>query len=395
VAVLLTIWIGCARLLEEKNPALAAAIFPAAVDAQIDVAAGSLTNSSGGDLLPVRVRARDALWFAAGDARLHSVLGEVDLRERAEDVAFQHFHNARLLSKTEINALRRSVEREIRARNMKEAVRLLDVLLRRWPDRLGVVASVFPALLTDEAGFEAIESALRGDPPWRVGFFRRMSEEAAVLPLAENLLTELDDGDSSPTAGEINTIVSAYIREKQYSDAYRLFLMTLTESEQELAGYVYNGGFEASSTGKAFDWRVGKQSAAQISIGGTAGMGLPATGATLRFLNKPVKGILLSQYLQLAPGDYTLQVTASASSLEAPKGLRWAIRCVGRNGTVVEIPVEEGEYSNSQRSVNFLVQNENCDLQTLSLESELIAESWRHRYTGLVTFTKVSVESAM
>ena len=115
-------------------------------------------------------------------------------------------------------------------------------------------------------------------------------------------------------------------------------------------------------------------------------------GATVRFLNTPVKNTALQQYIQLPPGSYKISLAASARNLKLPKELFWSIRCVGPAGEIARFNIPEGTYNRQALSLDFSVGPAGCPMQLLKLETAAIAESWRFRYVGTLVMHKLSIE---
>ncbi|TIX68514.1 MAG: hypothetical protein E5V25_13095, partial [Mesorhizobium sp.] len=115
-------------------------------------------------------------------------------------------------------------------------------------------------------------------------------------------------------------------------------------------------------------------------------------GATVRFLNTPVKNTALSQYIELPPGSYKISLVASARNLKLPKELFWSIRCVDPAAEIARFNIPEGTYNRQALSQDFSVGPAACPMQLLRLETAAIAESWRFRYVGTLVMHKLSIE---
>ncbi len=392
MAVLATSSTGLSRFLEDDNAGVALALHPANVDARIKELTASLNGPDRkARLTEIAEGIEDALRFDAGDARLYSLLGEVEFQRDDKDVAYRLFSRARQFSKTEIHALQRTLVHSIEQDRLAEAVNEIDTMLRRWPDRFDAVAPVLPQILSRPEGFQAVRDALAEDAPWRRNIFATLGREPAGIPLAEQLLLDLKDTKVPPQPGEIASIINGYIGQKQYESAYRFFLFTQSGEEAKLAGYVFNGQFAPVRTQKPFDWQFRDQSGVEITFGSRGG-GAQTTGATVRFLNKPVKDVALQQYLQLPPGSYVLTLNASGRSLKLPKELFWSLGCAGSTPPLLKLGVPEGSYEKESLSAGFSIAATGCQMQLLKLNTALIAESWRYRYVGVLTMHDIKIE---
>lgn len=344
------------------------------------------------DLDALLAKAKRALTFDLADARLYSLIGEIKYRQGEKDEAYQLFDQARKLSKTEIHALQRSIGRNIEAGDLPKAVGEIDILLRRWPDQFPAVADGLPTILSKPDGYQAVLTAIRAQAPWRVSLIYALSKTPEGIDFANRLLLDLTGSSAPPNSGELTAVISGYLRQKEYGPAYRLFLFSLSDEERKLGGYIFNGTFEPGSGGKPFDWQVRDQSGLEVTFATSQQAVEGEGGATVRFLNTPVKNTALQQYIQLPPGSYKISLVASARNLKLPKELFWSIRCAGPAGEIARFNIPEGTYNRQKLSQDFSVVPTGCPMQLLTLQTAAIAESWRFRYVGTLIMHKLSVE---
>ncbi|MER8421470.1 hypothetical protein [Mesorhizobium sp. M1329] len=385
--------IGLSRFLETETPTVSFALDPFNVDAlvaEITLELNDPNNSP--DLDALLAKARGALAFDLADARLYSLIGEIKYRQGEKDEAYQLFDQARKLSKTEIHALQRSIGRNIEAGDLPKAVGEIDVLLRRWPDQFPAIAEVMPPILSNPDGYEAVLTAIRAQAPWRASLIYALIKTPEQINFANRLLLDLTGSSVPPNSSELTAAISGYIRQKQYGPAYRLFLFTLSEQERKLGGYIFNSTFEPVPSGKPFDWQVPGQSGLEVTFATSQGTVEGEGGATVRFLNTPVKNTALQQYIQLPPGSYKISLIASARNLKLPKELFWSIKCLGPTGEIAKFNIPEGTYDRQKLSQDFSVVPTGCPMQLLMLQTAAIAESWRFRYVGTLVMHKLSVE---
>ncbi|RWP46116.1 MAG: hypothetical protein EOR04_00490 [Mesorhizobium sp.] len=385
--------IGLSRLLETETPTVSLALDPLNVNALIGEITHDLNNTSNApDLDAMLAKAESGLRFDLADARLYSLIGEIKYRQNEKDQAYEFFDQARNLSKTEIHALQRSIGHSIEIGDLSGAVREIDVLLRRWPDRFPAVAEGLPAILSNPDGYQAVLAAIRAEAPWRTSLFATLRRTPEGLDSANRLLLDLTGSGAPPKSRELSMVINGYIDQKQYEPAYRLFLFSLSDQERKLGGYIFNSTFEPVSSGKPFDWQVGDQSGLEVTLATAQNTVEGEGGATVRFLNTPVKNTALQQYIQLPPGTYKISLAASARNLKLPKELFWSIRCVGPAGEIARFNIPEGTYNRQALSQNFSVGSARCPMQLLKLETAAIAESWRFRYVGTLVMHKLSIE---
>lgn len=385
--------IGLSRALEGEAPSAALALDPLNADALINKITAELNDAdNAADLDGLGSQARNALRFDAGDARLYSLIGEIEFRKGDKDQAFQFFDQALRLSKTEIHALQRSIDRSVEAGDLSKAVDEIDVLLRRWPDRFSAVADGFPIILSNSEGYQAVLKAISSDAPWRNDLFPALVADPRGLDLANQLLLDLAVSTAPPKVQELSLVIKGYIQQKKYDSAYRLFLFSLTDEERRLGGYVFNSTFEPTYSSKPFDWQIPGQSGLEITFSTSHQAVEGEEGATVRFLNSPIKNLSLYQYTELPPGQYRISLLASGRNLKLPKGLFWSLRCVDAIDNIARLDIPEGTFNRQNVSQEITVPSSECPLQVLRLEAGSIAESWRFRYVGTLIMHKLSIE---
>lgn len=385
--------IGLSRLLETDTPAGSLLFDPLNVDAMIGEITGDLNDMANpADLSELEARATNALHFDVGDARLYSLIGEIEYRRGQKEDAYALFDQARKLSKTEIHALQRSIGHSVETGNLSKAVREIDTLLRRWPDQFPMVAGGFLTILSSSDGYQAVLAAIAAQAPWRANLFADLGTSSQGLDLANQLLLDLAGSGAPPTSSELSAVISGYIEQKEYVQAYRLFLFSLSDEERKLGGYIFNGTFEPGYGGKPFEWQVRDQSGLEVTFATSQDAVEGEGGATVRFLNTPVKNTALQQLIELPAGSYRISLIVSGRNLKLPKELFWSIRCVDPVGEIARFNIPEGTYNRQSLSQEFSVGPAACPMQLLRLETATIAESWRFRYIGTLVMHKLSIE---
>ncbi|WP_287364143.1 hypothetical protein [Mesorhizobium sp.] len=393
VLVLAASSIGLSRFLETETPTVSLAVYPLNVNALIGEITHDLNDTSNApDLDAMLAKLESALRFDLADARLYSLIGEIKYRKGEKDRAYEFFDQARKLSKTEIHALQRSIGRSIETGDLSGAVGEIDILLRRWPNQFPAIVEGLPTILSNPDGYQAVLAAIRAAAPWRSNLLVTLGKTPDGLDFANRLLLDLTGSSAPPNSSEVSYLIHSYFGQKKYEQAYRLFLFSLSDQERNLGGYIFNSTFEPAPSGKPFDWQVGEQSGLEVTFAKAQGAVEGEGGATVRFLNTPVKNTALKQYIQLPPGSYKVSLAASARNLKLPKELFWSIRCLGSAGEIARFNIPEGTYNRQALSQDFSVGPAGCPMQLLRLETAAIAESWRFRYVGTLVMHKLSIE---
>ncbi|MGB3416693.1 MAG: hypothetical protein WBA36_08490 [Mesorhizobium sp.] len=379
--------IASSRQLEQKSPQLALKLYPLNTDALLAWGIETL-GGSGGDtsIEAIGSSARSAIPLNAGDARIYSLVGETMRRQGQDTAAYAMFDHALLLAKTEIHALQWSIQRAVEKRDYREVTNRLDVLFRRWPERIAPLAEALPAVYSNADGYSALLSQLGDNPPWRERLIAALTADTAKdLGFAQRLVQDMAVGRSPSTATETAEVLATLFKREQYNEAYRTFLLTLTPAERELSGFVFDGTFQQGPSARIFDWSVRQQPGVTTSLPQKADTypGQPGNGLLLEFNNTPVLNVGVSQYLLLPPGGYSIALHASAFAAKLPKGLVWTIACRSPSKQVLNLDVPEGDYKDRAVDARFSVPGD-CPIQVLRLRTNAIAESWSERYSGRV-----------
>lgn len=380
--------IASSRQLEQTSPQLALKLYPLNADALLAWGIAALGKADGDAPETVERNVRAAIPLNAGDARIYSLAGEA-MRLRGQKLAaYAMFDHALLLAQTEIHALQWSIQRAAEKHDYREVTNRLDILFRRWPERIGPLSAVLPAIYSDADAYSLMLSQIGSNPPWRTQIVSALtSDKAEDIGFAARLLQNMAVGPSPPTTGETARVLSSLLKREQYDLAYRTFLLTLAPQEKDLSGFVFDGAFRQGPSARAFDWTVRQQPGVGVSLPQPGG-----TGLALDFNDTPVLRIGIDQNLLLPPGGYTLDFVASASSAKLPKGLMWSVRCVKSGNSLLSLDVPEGNYRDQTVEASFSVPRD-CPLQVLGLYTNAIAESWSERYSGRVLIQNVRISA--
>lgn len=372
----------------QAEPTTALGYNPLDVDARVAAISATLNEGSTDERLLSEIEAQTQAAIARDpvDARLRALLGEVERRSNQPENAQTQFLAAHRISKTEQLALRRLIAVALEKGETAQAVRYIDLFVRRWRDQFQDAAAILAPLLLEPAAYAEMMKTLEANPPWRGALIRSLVKSDAGLPLANRLLLDLGSGSAPPTDAERRVVLSALVRAGDYPTAHRLFLFTLTDEDWKKAGLVFNGSFEPSDSPMQFDWIYRNTAAAYLQSSATP----PQDGMTVRFLDKPAREVEMRQTIVLEPGKYRMKMNASSASLKAPRGLFWRLRCVKPGVEIARLDVAEGTYRNRDAAIEFEVQA--CPAQSLELRSGLQIDSWLYRYSGRVTFHKIAIE---
>ncbi len=384
---------GLGNWLQDTAPEMALVFDPFNADARVNRLAAGFGAPDVRERLPeLRAMAHNLIHHAPIDARGYSLLGEAWIRSGDEDRAQGLFEAALAMSQTEIHALLRTFSSAVAAGDMASAIDRLDIIFRRWPERFEALAPSVPALLRDPAGYRAALQALRRRPPWRRRFLGVLNRDPAGPDLAFRLHLDLGRPDGLHDPAESGDALRALVRARQYERAFHLFMATLPEREMALSGTVFNGSFAAAPSPRPFDWTI--RSTAGVSASREEEMGGEDGGASLvlRFRGRPVKHIAVSQHVSLGSGDYRLFTRVSSRRLVAPKGLFWRLECIDPRAQVARIDIPARALENQTLDTGFRVEPGACGLFRLHMGTDLIAESFRYGYSGILSVHEIRIE---
>ena len=382
--------IGLSRHLELDHPDLALKFFPLNVEAFLNGASRRFAQgASAGELGDIAHRATRLLSLHPGDARLYSVIGEVERRRGASDRAFAAFGHALALARTEVHALEWRLYRAVLTGNAHETLQRIDALFRRWPDRIGALAPLIAQVFAEPEPYEMLVRRIAAQPPWRTTLISRLAGSEETLGFSAQLLQDLAAEMPTLKVGEISNVLNGLINVDRYELAYRTFLLTLSPVQQEQAGFVYNGRFRLPPTGRPFDWQVRSHPGIGFSYPAADAGGKDA-GLRLEFQQAPVRDIRVRQYLHLPAGRYSLRLRVSAAAAILPKGLFWNVRCADSGTLFTQVAMKNGTYRDAELDADLTVPDA-CPLQLLHLSTNAIAENWNDRYGGVVTFDSVMI----
>lgn len=386
--------IASSRQLEADSPDAALALYPLNAEALLAGTVARLNRQDAdGTLEEMEGQVRAAVPANAGDARIYSLLGEILRRQGRIEDAYALFDHALTLASTEIHALQWAVHRAVANGDHDRAVEALDLMFRRWPDRIPLFAAVVPQVFSQPDSYAALLDMIAAAPPWRSGLISALAgPDSENLAFTTRLLQDLALGASPPTLSETGRLIASLFRHKQYDVAYRTFLLTLAPQEKGLSGFVFNGQFRQAPSGRRFDWAVRQQPGVALSLPAGAAGGATGQGLLLEFSGTPVLRVGLEQNLMLPPGAYQIEFTASATGAELPKSLIWAIDCLDPGQPVQRIEVPDGTYQERTIRGEFTIP-QNCPLQSLSLRTNAMVESWSDRYGGRVLFHGIRISA--
>ena len=372
---------------EATDPGFALTFNPTSSEATVNFVVGELNGQKQPDLPLLTDLAGRMISWSPADARGYSILGAVEERGGNKEGAQALYQVALEHSKSELHALLRTAQARLQEADTAGSLENIDLLLRRWPSYWEQVEPILLVAASNQEAAVLLQNKLNDMPPWRGRAVAALARDPAALGVLRNLIASSpDDVRTKPTwIAERDTVIAALVGNKAFTEAYGLFLSTMTAQEAEASAYVFDGAFKLPLSRTYFGWRAQKPGATEVRLGEEADEGL-----RVRFLDSPARPGIVSQNTVLPFGRYSLSVQASATALNAPKELFWSIRC-GGGAVLATLDVPSGTFSSTQLQAELEVPATGCPMQVISLDTEVRTESWRDRYQGEVKFDNLAL----
>ena len=266
------------------------------------------------------------------DASALLALGlELELQERRveADLAVKE---ALLLAPGDLRTLLPAAEYYLRAGRHAEALSELRRAADSAPAEVpGALWDVFAVALDTGQHQEFFRGVTRDNPAWWTTFFRRVCERGANLAAIQAVYA-MRESTGLAMQEERECVVRRLQRDRQWIDAYQVWLSGLPPEQRQRIGYVFDGGFEFPLANHGFGWLAPPQDGVVVSAEAKEGMaGMRAL--KVAFANKRFVGPPVYQYLVLYPGRYRFEARAR-TKLESWLGLQWSAYCLDAAGRV-------------------------------------------------------------
>ena len=331
-----------------------------------------------------------AIRFSPAEARLYSLKAKVKYLQGDHVAAERYFREALHYAPTERSALLYMIDVSLRRADFRQAVKYLDLLLRRWPSMMDEVTPILPVLTENEAASVQLLRYMHNKPPWRGAVFQKLLAFQSGQKLLRSLLLKERQEGQHPAESELAALVRKQLKQGDARGAHDLFLALLPDQARQYAGSViFDPQFQRKPSWMPFAWRKGQTSEAEIII---PWRGHKYDGGLfIRFNDMPAKLGNIYQTFVASPGNYQLKVRLTTRRLVLPKGLYWDVYCrQPKWHRLARISTPEGNHEDKTVSTSFKVP-QGCSLLQLKLQTDLFAPSWHHRYRGEVIFKEVNV----
>ena len=246
----------------------------------------------------------------------------------------------------------------------------LSLLLIREPSLRKHLFPVIEEMTISAGDFDLLHPFIESPPNWWSSFFSVVSRKISLSDL-QRLYLKRKQSLVPLEARERASLISRFSKEKQWKEAYEIWLEGLNaEQKALLKDGLYDGGFESKERASGFGWVYGRNDSFTMKPRITYGAGgRRALQILFKQGGKGVRFNHLSQKLLLTPGNYNLSYRARLDTLKTTKGLVWRVRCVSTGGSILaEGELLKGRKSWKTHSLNFNVPS-SCEMQSIRLEA--------------------------
>ena len=323
-----------------------------------------------------------AIWLAPTNGRMFSRLGQL-LERRGETAgAEQAMQIAEKLAARNSFVQADLAEFWGRRNQAEPYLRHLVTALDLNPD---LWDQLHPALLAvvDNPAYEVLvrrvlsEALAERNPFWWRPFFFYARSNASHLDTVRMLYSIRTGSHTPPTAPEYQQFLARLEQDKQWLEAYFVWLNGLDEEHLAALGNIFNGSFSLPLMNVGYGWRFVNSNGVEVSVGADAAGGNASDGKALRvsFSGRKDQQLHLAQYLMLPPGNYQFSGRVRAVALDGGQTPYWRIACMAPEQSVLKD--SQGLSATPSWQVfgmEVSIPAEGCELQQLRLLQQSVPE---------------------
>lgn len=253
--------------------------------------------------------------------------------------------------------------------NLPKLVHAWHILMVRSPSFRKDIYPLLFELLKYQEGVKILKDYAISRPSWWLGFFSYTAQQNQALRQTK-LLYALSDADDAVSPEERAIFIRTLIKYKLIEEAYFTWLAGLNEKQLQESSFIYNGSFEVIEKNTAFDWQFSKSPLFKAEISSTHGMvGQKALHVSLNNRDK-INFRHISQMIKLGSGLYSFSLRARVDNFQTAEGLRWRIRCMNDQNTLLGESLALGKRAAWQElRFDFEVPTTDCSFQIVRLEA--------------------------
>ncbi len=229
---------------------------------------------------------------------------------------------------------------------------------------------------------------------WWSSFFTYLARQKDNLDTLRKLYQVRLESKEPLSDSERRSYITRLFKEKQWNEAYFSWLSGLEKKYQHYAlATLFDGGFESDLHDTGFDWFYSQNKIVSIRTERTRG--IHGKSALHVFFKKRerINFHHVSQQLLLPSGYYSFKVRSRVDRLKTQKGLKWRIRCLGDQKTVLgESRSLLGSSPWKEDTFYFSVpESKNCQAQLLRLEASS-PYAHNHLFLGGIWFDDIKIK---
>jgi tetratricopeptide (TPR) repeat protein len=273
---------------------------------------------------------RAAIEGNPADSRGYAAMGQLLDKAGANALARKAMETASVLGPQRSDVQMDVTVYWTRQGDFPRALQHWDTVLRHQPN---LRMRLFPYLLNgaeNPANQPAFEALLKHEVSWWWEFMTYATGHATNPDTARRLFALSRKTGRVMPSEVLGSYLARLQKDGSWTEAWFVWLSSLSKEGLAQSGYVYNGSFELRPTNIGFDWVYQQNPALVMEVAATYG----TTGELalhLLFRGTRIKFEHLRQYLLLPPGDYFLLGRARPDNLKAAQGMQWALYCLGKN----------------------------------------------------------------
>jgi hypothetical protein len=324
------------------------------------------------------------------NSRAARILGQLAKAEDNDAYASQFMEAAAHLSVRETYAAYWMMQKKANSHDYDDAIYYADIVLRTRPEFVNYVVPAMVRMTEDRQGRDRLKSLLADNPPWRHRFFATLPNSITDVRTPLDIFLALRKTPTPPEPVDIKPYLAFLVDRNFFELAYYTWLQFLPPDSLRNVGLLFNGSFEAPSSGGPFDWTIAEGAGFTIDI-------VPrpdesgAHAMLLEFQHGRIDFRAVTQLVMLAPGTYKFDGKYKGK-LAGPRGLKWQITCANGGGTQIGdglvISGAAPEWKNFEFS--FTVPTADCRAQYVRLDLEARTVSER-LISGVVLFDELEI----
>jgi hypothetical protein len=308
-------------------------------------------------------------------------------REKAENIALALSALSRRSPASQLVA----IQIELFKKDFAKAFERLDGVIRARPEQGKQLFGLFVSQLGDKQARLELAKLLSKEPPWRATMIRQMISDETTSAFVYTVLSDIRKAGGPVSDLEKQMLVNQLVQSKKIDQAYFVWLDFLDKNNLIRVRDIFDGGFETLPKNMYFDWGISYRKNARIEVGQRSGK--PGDSALIfNFFAEKDGGAYVYQTMRLAPQEYRLTFEFQVDQLKNETGLVVRLICL-ESGVVIGTSspiINKGPWESQE--VKFLVPQENCPNQKLTIENKSAA-ILDQEITGRLAFDNFKIAS--